>query len=147
MFVRNEEGNLIVYKISSEWHHIDSVLERCTEDLSRFNIVSSSSSSSSSSSEFKVIVRELLNNAISHGNREIAEKVITLRIEYLGARRFKIVVEDQGRGFNYRNITMDIPENTENIRRKGYVLINAFSKRIEFNEKGNRISVYTEIGY
>ena len=94
-----------------------------------------------------MIVRELLNNALRHGNHEIAEKVITLSIEYLGARQFKIVVEDQGNGFNYRNITMDLPENTEHVKRKGYVLINAFSKRIEFNEKGNRISVYTEIGY
>jgi len=139
MFSRSEEGNIIVYKISSEISSVDSVIEHCKEDLSRFNVISDST-------EFKVIVRELLNNAVKHGNHEIAEKTVTCNIEYLGARRFKIVVEDQGSGFNYRNINMDIPE-TDQIKRKGYSLINAFSKRIEFNEKGNRISVYTEIGY
>jgi anti-sigma regulatory factor (Ser/Thr protein kinase) len=140
MFLRSEEGNTIVYKISSEMHHIDSVVGHCKEDLSRFNIVSDDS-------EFKVIVRELLNNAVRHGNHEIIEKTVTCSIEYLGARQFKIAVEDQGSGFNYRNINMDLPENSDLIKRKGYALINAFSKRIEFNEKGNRISVYTEIGY
>ena len=140
MFLRSEEGNIIVYKISSEMHCIDRVVEHCKEDLSRFNITSDSS-------EFKVIVRELLNNAVRHGNHEIIEKTVTCSIEYLGARRFKIVVEDQGNGFNYGNINMDLPKNLDQIKRKGYALINAFSKRIEFNEKGNRISVYAEIGY
>ena len=140
MFLRSEEGNTIVYKISSEMRHVDSVVEHCKEDLSRFNIISDGT-------EFKVIVRELLNNAVKHGNHEIAEKTVTCNIEYLGARRFKIVVEDQGNGFNYGNINMDLPKNVGQVKRKGYALINAFSKRIEFNEKGNRISVYTEIGY
>ena len=140
MFLRSEEGNIIVYKISSEMRYVDSVVEHCKEDLSRFNITSDSS-------EFKVIVRELLNNAVRHGNHEIIEKTVACSIEYLGARRFKIVVEDQGNGFNYGNINMDLPKNLDQIKRKGYALINAFSKRIEFNEKGNRISVYTEIGY
>ena len=140
MFSRSEEGNIIVYKISSEMCYIDRVVENCKEDLSRFNITSDSS-------EFKVIVRELLNNAVRHGNHAIKEKTVTCSIEYLGARRFKIVVEDQGSGFDYGNINMDLPENSDQIKRKGYALINAFSKKIEFNEKGNRISVYTEIGY
>ena len=140
MFSRSEEGNIIVYKISSEISSVDSVIEHCKEDLSRFNVISDST-------EFKVIVRELLNNAVKHGNHEIAEKTVTCNIEYLGARRFRIVVEDQGNGFNYGNINMDLPKNLDQIKRKGYALINAFSKRIEFNEKGNRISVYTEIGY
>ena len=140
MFSRSEEGNIIVYKISSEMCYIDRVVENCKEDLSRFNITSDSS-------EFKVIVRELLNNAVRHGNHEIKEKTVTCSIEYLGARRFKIVVEDQGSGFDYGNINMDLPKNSDQIKRKGYALINAFSKKIEFNEKGNCISVYTEIGY
>ena len=140
MFLRSEEGNIIVYKISSEMRYIDRVVEHCKEDLSRFNITSDSS-------EFKVIVRELLNNAVRHGNHEIIEKTVSCSIEYLGARQFEIIVEDQGNGFNYGNINMDLPKNLDQIKRKGYALINAFSKRIEFNEKGNRISVYTEIGY
>ena len=139
MFFRSEEGNTIVYKISSEMHHVDSVVEHCKEDLSRFNI--------SNGSELKVIVRELLNNAVRHGNHEIIENTVTCSIEYLGARQFKVTVEDQGNGFDYRNINMDLPENTDRVKRKGYALINAFSKRIEFNEKGNRISVYIEMHY
>ena len=140
MFSRSEEGNIIVYKVTSEMCHVDSVVEHCKEDLSRFNIISDGT-------ELKVIVRELLNNAVRHGNHEIIDKTVTCSIEYLGARRFRIVVEDQGIGFNYRNIDMDLPENSDQIKRKGYALINTFSKRIEFNEKGNRISVYTDIGY
>ena len=138
MFSRSEEGNIIVYKISSEISSVDSVIEHCKEDLSRFNVISDST-------EFKVIVRELLNNAVKHGNHEIAEKTVTCNIEYLGARRFKIVVEDQGSGFNYRNINMDLPENTDRIKRKGYALISSFSERIEFNEKGNSVTAYITI--
>ena len=140
MFLRSEKGNSIVYKISSEMCCIDKVVEHLKEDLKRFNI-------SGDESAFKLIVRELLKNAVRHGNHEIIEKTVACNIEYLGARRFKIVVEDQGNGFNYGNINVDLPENFNQIKRKGYILINDLSKRIEFNEKGNRISVYADIGY
>ena len=140
MFVRSEEGNTIAYKISSEMCHVDRVVEQCKEDLGRFNI-------SSNSPELKVILRELLNNAVKHGNHEIIEKTVTCSIAYMGARRFKVTVEDQGKGFHYSNIDMDLPKDTERVSRRGYALIKALSNKIEFNEKGNRISAYIEIHY
>lgn len=89
-----------------------------------------------------LVLRELLSNAIKHGNRNVPERIVVASIERVGHMRFKIVVEDEGAGFDYRNMELDMPENPTRLRNRGLSLVNAFSDQIRFNEKGNRISVH-----
>jgi anti-anti-sigma factor len=37
---------------------------------------------------------------------------------------------------------MTLPEDPRRIRNRGYALVNAFSDQIDFNDRGNRVSVY-----
>ncbi|MBA7636369.1 hypothetical protein ES703_43987 [subsurface metagenome] len=37
---------------------------------------------------------------------------------------------------------MKLPEDPRYIQKRGYILINALSEQIEFNSKGNHITVY-----
>lgn len=90
----------------------------------------------------KVILRELLMNAVVHGNKSKRELLVKCTIEHLGDKAFKISVEDEGRGFDYGSVVDDDQDYQHHRKGRGYLLINRICDRIRFNEKGNRITVY-----
>ena len=96
-------------------------------------------------SGIKLIIREIMINAVEHGNKNIAALSIQCLIEQSSARRFKITVTDEGEGFDYRNVNLAIPEDPLKIRNRGLPLVNALADSMEFNEKGNEISAYFTI--
>ena len=93
-------------------------------------------------SDFTLVLRELLINAVVHGNQSDADRLLTCRLAYVGDGRFTICVEDVGEGFNYDALDTAVPVNPRHVRHRGYTLINAFSDRIEFNGRGNCITAY-----
>ncbi|MGR3319444.1 MAG: ATP-binding protein [Candidatus Anammoxibacter sp.] len=137
MFNINENNNVIKFEISSEMRMVDHIAHECREFFKKYNVTSFSNP--------KLVLRELLINAIEHGNRNIAEYKVTCSVEHIGDYRFKITVEDQGDGFAYNTLDMELPEEPDQIRNRGYSLINAFTEKIEFNEKGNVITVYMNL--
>ncbi|KPA19318.1 Anti-sigma-factor antagonist [Candidatus Magnetomorum sp. HK-1] len=134
MFNLNENDNLIKIQFSSDMVAIDRVVEESKIFFSHLKIPIFL--------EFKIVLRELLINAVEHGNKNDFNKNVTCSIEYLGDLRFKIIVEDEGQGFNYKSQDMKMPENPEQNRNRGFALINSSSEIIKFNEKGNQIIVY-----
>ena len=92
--------------------------------------------------ELSILLREMLMNAIQHGNKSSINRKVWCRIVHLCQNRFKITVEDQGDGFDYRKINRKIPDHPEEIKARGYILIHALSDRVEFNTRGNRITIY-----
>ncbi|MEE4357948.1 MAG: response regulator [Desulfococcaceae bacterium] len=96
-------------------------------------------------SGFNLILRELFINAVEHGNRNRAEKTVSCLIRYTGDNLFRIRVTDEGEGFDYRNLDLHMPDNPEILRKRGYPLIHIHSEKIEFNEKGNEITVWHRI--
>lgn len=137
MFKINEDKDKITFCISSEMRLVDRVIQECMEYLKQYNV--------SGYSNFKLALRELLINAIEHGNKNIPECIVTCSIEHLSNGRFKWIIEDQGKGFDYNAIDMRLPENTKQVRNRGYALINAFVDQLEFNEKGNQVTAYISI--
>ena len=95
-----------------------------------------------------VVFRELLTNAILHGHTNGAKVSVYARIRHLEKGHFAVTVQDSGDGFDYRRIAEGtVPEDPRKVSRRGYFLIRSLSRRIEFNEKGNRITAYvTENG-
>jgi serine/threonine-protein kinase RsbW len=90
----------------------------------------------------KVILRELLMNAVIQGNKSNRALSVRCDIEYLGEKRFKIWVEDEGGGFDHGSV-VNVDQDFQYPKKgRGYVLINRLSDRIQFNEKGNRVTVY-----
>ena len=87
-----------------------------------------------------VVLRELLNNALVHGNRGDMKNKVLIQIEYLKNSSFKIVVQDEGAGFDYHSLALELPEDPRKHRTRGYALINSLSSKLEFNDKGNRIA-------
>lgn len=134
MFKIDENSNSIIFTLSSEMRLVDNVIRESQKFLKEHDI--------SEFSGFKLVLRELLNNAIEHGNYHISDREVVCRIEYIGEQRFKIMVQDEGKGFDYNNLVMTLPEDPRQIRNRGYALVNAFSDQIDFNERGNRVTTY-----
>ena len=130
----SKNGESISFTLSSEMRLVDHVIRETQKFLVRFDIVEFSG--------FKLVLRELLNNAIEHGNYNITERIVTCRLQRLEDKRFKLTVEDEGKGFDYDKLIMALPEDPRQIRNRGYALVNAFSDQINFNDTGSRVSVY-----
>jgi len=89
-----------------------------------------------------LVLRELLLNAVVHGNRNNKDKKVHWSIAFLPQGGLEIAVEDEGRGFNYEKVEKLIPENPRSITKRGYMLIHALSSDVRFNQAGNQIRVF-----
>lgn len=91
----------------------------------------------------RIVLRELIRNAIEHGNHERKSKHVRLDVICFKDAGFKIQVSDEGMGFGHQDLEFDLPVNPcRTIANRGYKLINAHSDRIEFNDSGNEVTVY-----
>ncbi|MCP4106671.1 MAG: response regulator [Desulfobacteraceae bacterium] len=124
----------ITYLISSRMYLVDRAVHETRGFLKRLGF--------KAFSEFNLILRELLINAVEHGNQNTPSKTITCSVEHVRNLLFRIIVADQGNGFDYRKLDMSLPKDPCKPRKRGYPFIYAFSEKIEFNEKGNQITVY-----
>ncbi len=89
-----------------------------------------------------VVLRELLINAMKHGNRYNRSFPVTVCINQVNREQFKISVKDLGNGFNYQSLDTNLPDNPREVKGRGYKLINAYSDSFEFNKKGNQVTAY-----
>lgn len=92
-----------------------------------------------------VVLRELLTNAVVHGNQNAGTRRVGVTVEYLGTGRFRLQVEDEGNGFDVSSVDMSLPEDPRELQKRGYILINSLSDRLEFNDKGNRVTAYVTV--
>lgn len=117
---------------------------------------------------FLLAIDEVLQNAYEHGNLEISnqEKKILLENDQLDIelksreQKFsnrkiniqlnlekhllKISVTDEGQGFDWRNSKLNNKENTS-LHERGLSIIQAASDKIEFNDKGNSITLHRSV--
>ncbi len=88
----------------------------------------------------ELVVRELLVNAIEHGHRNLPDARVALSVTATG-RSVRIQVDDEGPGFDWRaGMRADIPNPTA-LGGRGLPLIKAYCQEIEYNEKGNSVTV------
>ncbi|MBT3224757.1 MAG: ATP-binding protein [Deltaproteobacteria bacterium] len=123
-------------EIPSSISSIGSALKMLNHFLKQYDV------SELSTTQATVVLRELMVNAITHGNKDDASSSVNIRLEHIKGKEFKIVVEDMGAGFNYAAIDTRIPDNPKTIQNRGYALIKAYTNRFEFNRKGNCIAAY-----
>ncbi|MCP4754942.1 MAG: ATP-binding protein [Proteobacteria bacterium] len=82
-------------------------------------------------------------NAIQHGHNYNSNLKVHVRIAHIKDKQFKIIVKDRGNGFNYRNVGQSKLTDARRIWKRGYILIRKLAEHLEFNEKGNCVTVYT----
>jgi serine/threonine-protein kinase RsbW len=86
-------------------------------------------------------VEEALMNAIKHGNQRDPEKSVFVQYR-LSEELLFVQVEDQGDGFNPDEVpdpTLD--ENLELPSGRGLMLMRTFMSMVEYNKKGNRVTM------
>lgn len=88
-----------------------------------------------------VSTMEAVNNAIIHGNKSDNRKLVIIEI-VKNNKTLRISVEDEGSGFKPKEIPDPTkPENIENLTGRGVFLMSKLADAIEFNEKGNRVTM------
>ncbi len=84
---------------------------------------------------------EAANNAILHGNKLDESKDVNLEFKW-DDKRLELVVTDQGKGFNYKDIPdPTAPGNVEKVNGRGVFLMEKLSDDISFMENGSKVSL------
>lgn len=88
----------------------------------------------------ELLAREVLNNAVIHGNRNDAAKAIMLRI-WVGREWIRLQVGDEGCGFAWRKARPN-GLNTTACSGRGLQLCALYAGRVRFNRRGNQITLW-----
>ncbi|MDL2231200.1 ATP-binding protein [Porphyromonadaceae bacterium OttesenSCG-928-L07] len=84
-------------------------------------------------------VVEAVNNAILSGNKQNAEKYVTIEA-WKEEDKFFISVEDEGEGFDYMNIPdPTLPDNLEKVTGRGLFVMKMLSDEMIFENNGSKV--------
>ncbi len=133
MLMAVRDSQAVTLMIASDVSYIHAAVRRAEAFIQEY--------AEDNSSKIAVVLRELLSNAITHGNNNDIDRTVQCRIEHAGGGQFKVVVEDEGDGFDYGNLDTALPDDPRNLRHRGYVLVRNLCRSLEFNTRGNRVTV------
>jgi serine/threonine-protein kinase RsbW len=89
---------------------------------------------------------EATNNAIVHGNKEDAGKIVTVKFAVQGSKHLIFTVTDEGPGFNYNTLPDPTdPENLENLTGRGIFIVKQLADECIFNSSGNEVELHFNI--
>lgn len=82
---------------------------------------------------------EAANNSLLHGNKLNPEKIITISAEQY-PNKISVIVEDEGEGFNYRDIPdPTTPENITKVAGRGLYIMSSLSDELLFHLDGRKV--------
>ena len=88
-----------------------------------------------------IATMEAANNAILHGNKLDEAKDVNIEFKW-DENKLELVVTDQGKGFNYKDIPdPTAPGNVEKVNGRGVFLMERLSDDINFMENGRIVSL------
>jgi len=88
------------------------------------------------------VLRELLENAVVHGNRRRPDKLVVCEIVRVRDDLYKVTVSDEGEGFDHRNAGALASSAPRWEGTRGFGLVRAVCEQIDFNEAGNAVAVF-----
>ena len=100
--------------------------------------------------EIRVILNELLLNAVKHGNKMNFLKDVQVVAGFMKGNNIFISVQDDGDGFDYSCIVKEKPDDCsccEAMKEtgRGMLIVKHLSDRMLFNKKGNKILVLKKV--
>jgi serine/threonine-protein kinase RsbW len=101
--------------------------------------------------DLKVILNELILNAIKHGNKEDSSKSIKISVALMETKYLLLQVEDEGGGYDYScNNTVeidctDIDSLLESGR--GMTIVKCLCDKVKLNKKGNKILILKKLSF
>lgn len=119
--------------IPSEYPASRDVQKRILDEVGRFNY------DENSVFAIKLALEEGMINAIKHGNKHDASKTVTVEYE-VTAEKTEIVIEDQGAGFDPKDVPdPTLEENLAKASGRGILLIGAYMNVFEYSNGGRRL--------
>lgn len=86
-----------------------------------------------------IAVTEAVNNAIHHGNKDDAEKLVKIGFES-DNNKLVFSITDEGDGFDYEHLPDPTdPENIDKISGRGVFLMQNLSDSIQFEQGGRKV--------
>lgn len=101
--------------------------------------------------ELKVVLNELITNALCHGNKCELDKVIYVSYKLIYNNYLYVSVRDEGLGFKLNVNTKLIDDYLEQINNslcehgRGLVIVYSLCDRIKFHRCGNKVSILKNI--
>jgi len=90
--------------------------------------------------DFKLMLSEIMANALIHGNKKDPEKNIMVHA-HISCEMIKVTVEDEGEGFNADCVAdPSAPSNLSKVSGRGIFLVRNLSDSMSFNSKGNSVT-------
>lgn len=86
-----------------------------------------------------LVLRELLRNAVEHGNQHDASRTVLCRLMRLGARVVEIIVTDEGSGFDSVAANFQLPNTPQDNSHCGLRLVYALSDDLRFEDGGKTV--------
>ncbi len=80
------------------------------------------------------VARELLENAVLHGNKADPSTKVTGRVERLRGQRWRIEVADEGAGFDHSRLAAGA------VGSSGYPLVRSLADRLSWSHGGSRVT-------
>jgi anti-sigma regulatory factor (Ser/Thr protein kinase) len=93
------------------------------------------------SARLEIVLREMLSNAIEHGNRNLRSRRVRCELTRIGKSETSIRVRDEGIGFPHHVLDLSTPHAPGCRLHRGLMLVKAFCDELHFNAAGNEISV------
>ena len=98
----------------------------------------------SSIHDVKIVIRELLSNAIGHGSHNSPMDTMHLYIKKKSRKSlFEITID--GRSDSFENGTLEfqpLPDDVSQVQKRGYSLLKELAEEVQFDRNGSRVRVY-----
>ncbi|TWI64840.1 anti-anti-sigma factor [Desulfobotulus alkaliphilus] len=137
MFAIQENGSELHFSIASDMALVDRFVALAKEFMER--------QGTTRFSEIIIVLRELLINAVEHGNTKNRSLIVEGTLEALGQDRFCIRVQDEGRGVDASTLSFTMPEDPSQDRSRGFALIHAFSDEVRFSQSPSTITAWVSV--
>lgn len=137
MMQLDREETAIRFSIQSEQYLVDKVIEEAKGFVR--------AQGAEDTAGIVLVLRELINNAIEHGNGKDESKTVEGSVELVAPLRFKITVADQGEGFDHKELILRMSDDHTQLRNRGLPLVNAYCDEIGFNESGNEVTAWLAV--
>lgn len=103
--------------------------------------------------ELKVILNELIINAVKHGNHCSPDKYVDITAGMCPGRYVYVIVEDQGEGYDYNKIMVNNNECSDPFTclfdlketGRGIMIVKNLCESVRFNRNGNKVVVLKKL--
>lgn len=125
----------IEFELPSDLSLMNGVLHYLIERASALGVIKPDSSN------LFIALDEAFVNAVKHGNEGDPKKLVRITAD-LSTKEARFTIEDEGRGFNVKEIPDPLdPSNLFKTSGRGVLLIYNIMDVVEYNERGNRLTM------